>query len=253
MSFSFSILSRGVLVTTEKNIRIYYKKAPVVIFGILFPLFMFISFYIGRNINISRFFPGFLAMTLFFTASSVGPLITPWEKQAGTYERLLSYPVKVITVILGDVVAGMVFGSLVTTLVLTAGLLMLDIPILSIFNIVILAVGAILGCLCFASLGVLLASPSSKAPSNVMMLSSLVRFPLIFISGIFVPLDELGGIGLFLSYFSPLTYLVDIFNACLNGLGMFPLVLDIIALTFFTFMFLVAANLLHKRSLAKGL
>ena len=250
---NLSIFSLGVIVTAEKNIRIYYKKAPVVIFGILFPLFMFMSFYIGRDIDISRFFPGFLAMTLFFTSSSVGPLITPWEKQAGTYERLLSYPVKVITIILGDVVAGMIFGSVITTLVLTAGLLMLDISIISVIYMIILAIAVILGCLCFASLGVLLASPSSKAPSNVMMLSSLIRFPLIFISGIFVPLGELGGFGLFLSYLSPLTYLVDIFNECLNGTGILPLALDIIALILFTSIFLAVANLFHKRNLTKGL
>ncbi len=250
---SLSIFSRGVIVTAEKNIRIYYKKAPVVIFGILFPLFMFMSFHIGRNIDISIFFPGFLAMTLFFTSSSVGPLITPWEKQAGTYERLLSYPVKVITIILGDVVAGMIFGSVITTLVLIVGLFILDISMMSAINIVILVVAVILGCICFASLGVLLASPSSKAPSNVMMLSSLVRFPLIFISGIFVPLGELGGFGLFLSCLSPLTYLVDIFNECMNGTGIFPLALDVIALILFTSIFLTAANMFHKRNLTKGL
>lgn len=250
---SISILYRGIAVTAEKNIRIYYKKAPVIIFGILFPLFMFISFYIGRDIDITRFFPGFLAMTLFFTASSVGPLITPWEKQAGTYERLLSYPVKVITIIMGDVVAGVIFGVAITSLVLAVGLVFLDMSAISYINMVILSLGVVLGCLCFASLGVLLASPSSKAPSNVMMLSSLIRFPLIFISGIFVPLGELGGVGLFLSHLSPLTYLVDLFNACLNGTGLFPLALDILALILFTLIFLAVANLFHKRNLAKGL
>lgn len=248
-----SILVRGIAITAEKNIRIYYKKAPVVIFGILFPAFMFLSFYIGRDIDIVRFFPGFLAMTLFFTSSSVGPLVTPWEKQAGTYERLLSYPVTVMTIIMGDVVAGMLFGSVITALVLTIGLVALGVSIVSAMHILILVAAVILGCLCFASLGVLLASPSSKAPSNVMMLSSLVRFPLIFISGIFVPLGELGGFGLFLSYLSPLTYLVDIFNECLNGTGIFPIAVDILALILFTSIFLAVANFFHKRNLAKGL
>jgi len=250
---NLSILSRGIAVTAEKNIRIYYKKAPVIIFGILFPLFMFMSFYIGRDIDITRFFPGFLAMTLFFTASSVGPLITPWEKQAGTYERLLSYPVKVITIIMGDVVAGIIFGVAITGLVLAVGLVFLDMIAISLINMTVLALGVILGCLCFASLGVLLASPSSKAPSNVMMLSSLIRFPLIFISGIFVPLGELGGVGLFLSHLSPLTYLVDLFNESLNGSGLFHPGLDILALLLFTLIFLAVANLFHKRNLAKGL
>jgi ABC-2 type transport system permease protein len=247
---SSSIFIRGVIVTADKNIKIYYKKAPVIIFGLLFPLFMFIAFYIGRKIDISLFFPGFLAMTLFFAASSVGPLITPWEKQAGTYERLLSYPVTVGTIILGDMLAGLIFGVVITTIVLTFGLILLNI---SIVNAVIILIAIILGSICFASLGVLLASPSSRAPSNVMMLSSLVRFPLIFISGIFIPLQELGGPALILSYLSPLTYLVDIFHACSNGTSMLPLGLDLFGLIFYTCIFLLTANLLHKRNLAKGL
>ena len=117
---------RGVIVTTEKNIRIYYTKAPVMIFGLLFPLFMFLSFYLGRGINLYFFFPGLLAMSLFFAASSVGPLITPWEKQAGTYERLLSFPVSIGTIILGDILAGMFFGIIINIIVLIVGLLFLN-------------------------------------------------------------------------------------------------------------------------------
>ena len=116
----------GVCVTTEKNIRIYYTKAPVVIFGLLFPLFMFLSFYMGREINLYLYFPGLLAMSLFFTASSVGPLITPWEKQAGTYERLLSFPVSINTIILGDISAGMVFGIMINTIVFIIGMIILN-------------------------------------------------------------------------------------------------------------------------------
>ncbi|MBS3817824.1 MAG: ABC transporter permease, partial [Candidatus Thermoplasmatota archaeon] len=68
----YSEFFRGVITTAEKDIKIYYKKPPVVIFGLLFPFLMFLAFYIGRKVELSLFFPGFLAMTLFFTSSSVG-------------------------------------------------------------------------------------------------------------------------------------------------------------------------------------
>jgi len=35
---------RRSLAVAEKDIRIYYLKAPVVIFGILFPMFLFMAF-----------------------------------------------------------------------------------------------------------------------------------------------------------------------------------------------------------------
>lgn len=240
---------RGIIITTEKNIRIYYTKAPVMIFGLLFPLFMFLSFYLGRGINLYIFFPGFLAMSLFFTASSVGPLITPWEKQAGTYERLLSFPVSINTIILGDVAAGMIFGIIINIIVIIVGQVFLNYSI----NILFLFFGILLASFCFSSLGVLLASPSVRAPSHIMMFSSVIRFPLIFISGIFIPLKNLQGIGRVLTYFSPITYLVDIFNFSFKGESQISLIIDFTALFIFSIIFLFLANRFHKRNLMKGL
>ncbi len=247
---SYSVFIRGVRVTAEKNIKIYYKKPPVIIFGLLFPLFMYFAFYMGRKIDISLFFPGFLAMALFFTASSVGPLITPWEKQAGTYERLLSFPVSINIIILGDVIAGAIFGLVIMSITLLVGAVFLSFVI---SNIILLVIAITIGTLCFASLGVLLASPSIRSPPDIMMLSSLIRFPLIFISGIFIPLHELQGTGRILSYISPLTYLVDIFNASLGGSSVLPLSVDILILIVFTCGFLLTASLFHKRNMIKGL
>lgn len=247
---SLSIFIRGVMVTAEKNIKIYYKKAPVIIFGLLFPLFMFTSFYMGRDIDLALFFPGFLAMALFFTSSSVGPLITPWEKQAGTYERLLSFPVDIHTIILGDVLAGSLYGFIITYIVTMFAAIFLNITVA---NPIVLIIAFILGTLCFASLGVGLASPSVRSPSHVMMFSSLIRFPLIFISGIFVPLQDLEGAVRILSYFSPLTYLVDIFHAGLDGTSVLPLTINILILTLFTGSFLLISSVFHKRNLMKGL
>jgi len=92
---------RSIWLVAEKDMRIYYTKPPVLMFGFLFPLFMFLAFYLGRSADLHTLFPGLAAMFVFFVASSVGPLITPWEKRAGTYERLLSFPVTVNTLILG--------------------------------------------------------------------------------------------------------------------------------------------------------
>jgi ABC-2 type transport system permease protein len=210
---------------------------------------MFLAFYLGRKINFYALYPGFLAMFLFFLTSSVGPLITPWEKQTGTYERLLSFPINVNTIIWGDILAGMIFGIIINIVILAAGLLFIKYNI----NILILIAGYLAGALCFSSLGVLLSSPSAKNPSNIMMLSSLIRFPLIFISGIFIPLEELRGIGKFLSFFSPITYLVDIFNFSLKGKSHMHLILDFLVLLVFSGLFIFLASKLHKRNLMKGL
>src|SRR5208283_731080 len=165
----WKVFARSIAVVTEKNMRIYYFKGPVVVFGLLFPLIMFFTFFIGRNLDIVLFFPGFLGMMLFFIHSSFGPLITPWEKREKTYERLVSLPVILESIIIGDLMAGAIFGIGITTIVFVVSDALLRLPLA---NIGALALGFVLGSIAFAALGTLLASPTTDNPSNIMMLSS---------------------------------------------------------------------------------
>jgi ABC-2 type transport system permease protein len=245
-----NVFFRSILVITEKNMRIYYFKGPVVVFGLLFPLIMFLTFFIGRNLDIILFFPGFLGMMLFFTASSVGPLITPWEKREKTYERLVSLPVILESIIIGDLMAGAIFGVAITTIVFVICYELLH---LSIMNAALLTISLIIGSITFAALGTLLASPTTDNPSNIMMLSSLIRLPLIFISGIFIPLSQLSGWVLILTLLSPLTYLVDLFNGALNGNAVFPSWIDTLVLLAIIMIFIGCAKVIQKRNLVKGI
>jgi ABC-2 type transport system permease protein len=245
-----AVFARSVLIIAEKNMRIYYYRGPVVVFGLLFPFIMFLTFFIGRNLDLLLFYPGFLAMMLFFTASSVGPLITPWEKREKTYERLLSLPVTLDSVILGDIVAGAVFGVLITGLVWGVSAVFLH---LALASIGVLIAAFLLGALAFAALGTLLASTATDTPSTVMMLSSLIRLPLIFVSGIFIPLGQMAGWEKVLTSLSPLTYLVDLFHAALNGDAVYPPVLDAVLLVLEVLAFIYCAKILQRRNLVKGL
>jgi ABC-2 type transport system permease protein len=245
-----NVFARSILVITEKNMRIYYFKGPVVVFGLLFPLIMFLTFFIGRNLDLILFFPGFLGMMLFFTASSVGPLITPWEKREKTYERLISLPVILESIIIGDLLAGAIFGIAITTIVFTACAMLFPIPLESAG---LLGLGFVLGSVAFAALGTLLASPTTDNPSNIMMLSSLIRLPLIFISGIFIPLSQLTGPLFLLTSLSPLTYLVDLFHAALNGDAVYPPWVDMLVLLAVIILFVGCAKVIQKRNLVKGI
>jgi ABC-2 type transport system permease protein len=241
---------RGIIVITEKNMRLYYTKPPVLMFGLLFPLFMFFAFFVGRKLDLTTFFPAFLGMMLFFTASSVGPLITPWEKREKTYERLLSYPVTQDSIILGDVVAGAVFGLGISLLVWIVSTVFIPIAVI---NAGWFFLAFLFGTLSCAALGVLLAAPASNSPPNVMIFSNLIRFPLIFISGIFVPLSEMQGWARTLACCSPLTYLVDLFNAAMSGTSAFSPFVDCGVLILVSTGFILAARVIQKRNMMKGM
>lgn len=235
------------LAIAKKDIVMYYLKGPVVIFGILLPLFLFLAFWIGRNLSLNFLITGLISMTVFFASTSVSPVIAPWEGQMRTLERLLACPISTTTIVFGDILASITFGigiSLVPLLLaLCFGLM---------FNLIIIP-GIILAAFCFSCLGLLFSSYPTNLPSTVMMISSLIRFPLIFISGIFIPIQKLPAWGKTISMLSPLTYFTDIARISFGMSPFLPIYIDFIALAGFSVVFLVLSIKLHERALLSRL
>ncbi|RPI38932.1 MAG: ABC transporter permease [Methanoregulaceae archaeon] len=232
----------------KKDIRIYYFKGPVLIFGVFMPLFMFLAFLMGsRQLPLSFLISGLVGMTLFFTATAVSPAIFPWEGQARTLERLASCPVAVETIVLGDMIASTLFGIGITVITVVVGLAL---GLLLIHGITLI-VAILLAACCFSAIGMLLAVPPTNVPSNIMMLSSLIKFPLVFISGIFLPLEQMPSWGLALAGLSPLSYFTDLVRYSFTGDHFFPVWIDIAALVVFTLVFTVGTMYLHKRTMPK--
>jgi len=238
---------RRALAIARKDIRIYYSKGPVVVFGVLFPVFLFLAFTVGRHMSIDSMIPGLLGMILFFTATAVSPIVVPWETQARTLERLMACPVRLEAIIFGDVLASFAFGLAISLVPIAIGLALG----VRIAGGAAFALAVVLAGLCFASLGNVFSIPPTNLPATVNMIAAAVRFPVVFISGIFIPLSELPAWGRALAYISPLTYFTDIARRCLQGRGHLPLALDFAALAAFTFLFLVVAMRLHDRTMPR--
>jgi ABC-2 type transport system permease protein len=239
--------ARRSLAIARKDIRIYYSKGPVIIFGVFFPVFLFLSFTIGRHMTLDFMIPGLLGMILFFTATSISPIVVPWEAQARTLERLMSCPVRIETIILGDILASFVFGIGISLVTIILGLFLG----VTVSSPVVFAVAVILAAFCFASLGNLFSIPPTNLPSTVNMIASVVKFPVIFISGVFIPLDQLPGWGQAIAYISPLTYFTDIARNSIQGQSHLPVVVDLLALLGFTALFLAVAMKMHQRTMPR--
>jgi len=138
---------RRSLTIARKDIRIYYSKGPVIIYGVLFPVFLFLSFTIGRHLAVDFMIPGLLGMILFFTATSISPIVIPWEAQARTLERLMSCPVRLEAIIAGDVLASFAFGTAISFVPIIIGLVLG----VTISGPIIFALAVILAALCFAA------------------------------------------------------------------------------------------------------
>ena len=242
--------AHGALVIVKKNALLYYLKPPVLIFGVLFPIFFFLAFKMGRPIPAENVVPGMVAMALWFTASAVGPLVTPWERRAKTYERLISTPVSLEAILAGDVLSGVIFGVCLSVVPIVLGLVLTDAAIVSPIRLVS---GIVLGALSFAALGVLLAAPPASSPSNIMLLSNLVRLPLLFVSGIFLPIAQMPVWARWVAPISPLSYAGDLIRGAFGQEMYFPAWLSPAVLVFFTVGLAWGACRFHRRWRAKGL
>jgi len=244
----FSEQLRRAWAIAKKDIRIYYFKGPVLIFGIFMPVFLFLAFLMGsRQLPLAFLVSGLVGMALFFTATAVSPAIFPWEGQAKTLERLASCPITVEAIVFGDMIASTLFGIGITLITVIIGLA-LGLPLL---HVMTLLAGILLAACCFSAIGMLLAVPPTNVPSNIMMLSSLIKFPLVFISGIFIPLQQLPPWGLALAVCSPLTYFTDLVRYSFTGVNYFPVLADAAMLGIFTVVFTAGTMLLHKRTMPK--
>jgi ABC-2 type transport system permease protein len=232
-----------------KDVRVYYLTPPMLMFGLMMPFFMFLSFSVRREMAVAQSIARLLALTTFFTASSAGPVIIPLERRMGTYDRLLVAPMSLVTLLLGKVLVGAFFASAVSVVPLLAGLLGLH---LTVESSGMLLVSIVLASLTFSSFGLVFASVPTRSVGSIMMPSTLLRWPLMFISGVFVPLEEMAPWTQVLAYLSPLTYSQDLMNHAVLGSGMLSPWLDLTVLLLSGGLFLVPAVWMHQRSRRLG-
>lgn len=232
-----------------KDVKVYYMTPPMIMFGLLLPLFLFFSFSIKREIGVDVGIARLLALTTFFTASSAGPVIIPLERRTGTYDRLLAAPMGLGTLLLGKTLVGAFFATTVSMVPLLIGLLALGVTVADGW---LLAVGIPLASLAFSAFGLVFASIPSQSVGSIMMPSTLVRWPLMFISGIFIPLADMAPWARILAYISPLTYAQDLMNHAVLGAGFLNPWLDLFLLPLLLVLFLIPAARLHQRARVLG-
>jgi len=232
-----------------KDVRTYYLQPGMIMMGLLTPFFLFFSFSVRREIAPAQGVAQLLAMTLFFTAPAAGPFIIPLERRLGTYDRLLAAPMSLLTLLLGKTAVGAFFAIVVCAIALLGGVVVLG---ASIAQPWLLAATVLLASFAFSALGLIFGSIPTRRPGDVAMPSMLMRWILLFISGVFVPLHEMPSVARAVAYFSPLTYAQDLMNHAAPGTGVLNPWLDLAVLLASGVLFLLPAVLMHRRSRRLG-
>jgi len=209
-----------------KDIRTYYLKPPLISWGILFPVVMMLAFFLRSPGDISTAVPGLVAMTVLFGATSVEAVVITFEKRIGAMERLVMAPVTAHALLAGKVVSGALFGLLTGGVVWLGSCLIFELPLGGGLPLLVIALGSLV----FSLLGVLI-SLLMREVFDAMTFSNLIRFPMIFLSGVFMPVAGLAPWLRGVASALPLTYTVDALRyLILGGSGAYyPLWLDVAA------------------------
>jgi ABC-2 type transport system permease protein len=226
----------------QKDIREYYCRPSSLIFGVLFPFSMFLSFLVGRNIPVYQAIPMLVAQTLFFSSSSIGPITIPIERRLRTFDRFLCAPVSLKTILFGKTLAGFIYGICISVIPIIVGVLFFQ---STITNLLALIVALCLSAFAFAGMGLMFASIPSTHPGQVMMPMNFVRIPLLFISGVFIPISDLPVWGQIISVFSPLTHTIELVKLGLGEEVIFGPIINVPILVIYVFFFLFLGIRFH--------
>ena len=205
------------LFISRKDIESYYSKPPLITWGILFPAVLMLAIYVKDPATYLNVAPGIIAMTLLFGNTSMAAIVVTFEKRSGTLQRLLLTPVTHRTIVLGKAASAAVYG-IATSLVITAGLALL--LGMSFVNPLVFSIGLLLGAGVFSLLG-LIASVMVREVFEAMTLMNFLRFPILFISGVFMPIESLPAWVKPIALVSPLTYVVELLRFGISGQSYF--------------------------------
>ena len=229
-----------------KDLKAYYFKPPNISWGILFPLVLALAFTLRNPEGLADLAPGLVAMAALFGTTSMEAIVITFEKRIGALERLMLAPVSLIAILSGKVLGGAVFGIIISTVMTLISILFLD---MTIIHPLIFIANLLLTVLAHSALGALVAV-SVKEVFEAQTLSNYFRFPMVFLCGVFLPVEAMPLPIQVVAHFLPLTYTVDAFRQTLLFSPSLPLLLrDLGALGLFFIAFLILATNMLKRNL----
>lgn len=235
---------RGLYYIALKDLRAYYLKPPNVSWGILFPFAFVLAFIIRNPGDVRSLVPGLIGLTILFSTTSMEAIVITFERRIGSLERLFLSPVRLPAILAGKLLGGMVFGLGITAIVSIVALLIY--PSANI-NWIMFLLALLLSSSSCAALGAFV-SVAVKEVFEAQTLANFIRFPMMFLGGVFVPVATLPVWLQVIARFLPLTYSVEALRTAVEGGSWSTAWLDLGMLLFFSIgLFVLGVLVLSRR------
>jgi len=249
-----------------KDMRTYYLKPPNVSWGLVFPLAWTGMFFVRSGANPSELrtlLPGVMTLAVLFGTTSLLAVAITFEKKSRSFERLLLAPLPLSLLMFAKTAGAILFGILNAFVPVLLAAFFIS---LSGVNWAALLAGVILTAVSSAFLGLLVAVSVAEV-FEAQTISNFFRFPMVFLCGLFFPLEKLPAWLLPLSYALPPTYGADAMrqalrvpgtqsqlgepNWVMSRAGLLPLWLELLILVAFCLaLFVASLRTINRRWIA---
>ena len=150
--------------------------------------------------------PGIMAMTVMMSVMTGLPVAISQEKEIGTMDGMMVAPINRLSILLGKTIAqtgrGLIQGVIILALAIGLFGVAIQGSILLVFALLLLGVFS------FVGLGIVITS-FTKDQETAQMLMMTLMFPMMFLSGVFFPIQQMPWYMQDISKVLPLTYAAD--------------------------------------------
>ena len=229
-----------------KDMRTYYLKPPNISWGLIFPLAWTGMFFIksGSGLeSIVSLLPGVVAISILFGTTSLLAVTVTFEKKNRSFERLLLAPISFELLMLAKTSGAILFGTVNAFVPIFIASLLTDLSSVA-WSWFMPAVFLIAVASTF--LGLFIAVAVSEV-FEAQTFSNFFRFPMIFLCGLFFPIEKLPLFLKPISYVLPLTYGADVLHGAVHGGHVMPFSLDLAVLVGFCLLLFSASLFNIKR------
>jgi len=209
-----------------KDLRTYYLKPPNISWGLIFPLAWTGMFFVksGSGLgSIPTVLPGVVAVSILFGTTSMLAVTVTFEKKNHSFERLLLAPIPLELLMLAKTAGAILFGTVNAFVPVIMAAFLIDLSQVA-WGVFVPAV--VLISVASTFLGLFIAVAVSEV-FEAQTFSNFFRFPMIFLCGLFFPIEKLPVYLKPLSYVFPLTYGVDMLHGSIHGANIMPFALDL--------------------------
>ena len=229
-----------------KDMKTYYIKPPNISWGLIFPFAWTLMFFVRseRAIDIRGVLPGVMSLAVLFGTTSMLAVTITFERKSRSFERLLLAPISLNLLMLAKTSGAIIFGILNAMVPAIIASFIVDLSGINWFttiaSIVFIAVTS-------TFLGLFI-SVSVSEVFEAQTFSNFVRFPMMFLCGLFIPIERLPALLRPISYALPLTYGADILKTSINQNGIIPSWISFSVLIGYSlFLFLMSNYNIQKR------